>query len=297
MRREELVDLNAFAVVAEEQSFTRAAAKLGTSQSALSYTLRRLEERLDVRLLVRTTRRVAPTEAGEKLLGTLRPALDEIGSRLAELTEFRDKPAGVIRITAGEHAVDTVVWPVLAKLAPEYPDIHVEVAVDQGLTDIVSERFDAGIRLGEHLAKDMVAVRIGPDLRMVVVGSPSYFADRSAPRTPHDLTAHNCINIRLPTYGGLYVWEFAKDGREMKVRVEGQMILNTAALRLKAALAGLGLVYVMEDLVAEHVAEGRLVPVLTDWSPPFAGYHLYYPSRRQHSAAFTVLFEALRYRV
>jgi DNA-binding transcriptional LysR family regulator len=221
MRREELVDLNAFAAVAEEQSFTRAAAKLGTSQSALSYTLRRLEERLGVRLLVRTTRRVAPTEAGEKLLGTLRPALDEIGSRLAELTAFRDKPAGAIRITAGEHAADTILWPALARLAPEYPDIHFEVAVDQGLTDIVSERFDAGIRLGEHLAKDMVAVRIGPDLRMVVVGSPSYFADRPAPRTPHDLTAHNCINIRLATYGGLYVWEFAKDGRELKVRVEG----------------------------------------------------------------------------
>jgi DNA-binding transcriptional LysR family regulator len=296
MRREELVDLNAFAVVAEEQSFTRAAARLGTSQSALSYTLRRLEERLGVRLLVRTTRRVAPTEAGEKLLETLRPALDEIGARLGELTKFREKPAGAIRITAGEHAADTVLWPMLAKLAREYPDIHVEVAVDQGLTDIVSERFDAGIRLGEHLAKDLVAVRIGPDLRMVVVGSPSYFADRPPPQTPHDLTAHNCINIRLATYGGLYVWEFAKDGRELKVRVEGQMILNTGALRLKAALAGLGLAYLMEDLVAEHVAEGRLVPVLTDWSPPFAGYHLYYPSRRQHSAAFAVLFEALRYR-
>jgi DNA-binding transcriptional LysR family regulator len=296
MQREELVDLNAFAVVAEEHSFTRAAAKLGTSQSALSYTLRRLEERLGVRLLVRTTRRVAPTEAGEKLLETLRPALDEIGARLGELTKFREKPAGAIRITAGEHAADTVLWPMLAKLAREYPDIHVEVAVDQSLTDIVSERFDAGIRLGEHLAKDMVAVRIGPDLRMVVVGSPSYFADRPAPRTPHDLTAHNCINIRLATYGGLYAWEFAKDGRELKVRVEGQMILNTSALRLKAAVAGIGLAYLMEDLVAERIAEGRLVPVLTDWSPPLSGYHLYYPSRRQHSAAFAVLFEALRYR-
>jgi DNA-binding transcriptional LysR family regulator len=296
MRREELVDLNAFVVVAEEQSFTRAAAKLGTSQSALSYTVRRLEEGLGIRLLVRTTRRVIATDAGEKLLSTLRPALDEIGSRLAELTKVRDKPAGTIRITAGEHAAETIVWPVLADMAGEYPDIHVELAVDQGLTDIVAERFDAGIRLGEHLAKEMVAVRIGPDLRMVVVGSPSYFEGRAKPETPQDLTGHDCINLRLPTYGGLHAWEFARDGREVKVRVEGKLILNTSSLRLKAALAGLGLAYLMEDTITEHVAEGRLVPVLTDWSPPFAGYHLYYPSRRLPSAAFTVFLEALRHR-
>lgn len=296
MRREELVDLNAFMVVAEEQSFTRAAAKLGTSQSALSYTVRRLEERLGVRLLVRTTRRVAPTDAGEKLLGTLRPALDYIGTRLAELTTARDKPAGTLRITAGEHAADAVMWPALARLAPEYPDIHVELIVEQGFTDIVAERFDAGIRLGEQLAKGMVAVRIGPDVRMVVVGAPSYLAGRPLPQTPHDLTDYNCINTRLPTYGGLYVWEFAKDGRDLNVRVEGQLIFNTGALRLKAALAGLGLAYLMEDFVREHIAKGRLVPVLADWCPPFSGYHLYYPSRRQPSPAFTVLVDALRFR-
>ncbi len=296
MRREELVDLNAFAVVAEEQSFTRAAAKLGTSQSALSYTVRRLEERLGIRLLVRTTRRVAATEAGERLLGTLRPALDDIGSRLAELTKVGDKPAGTLRITAGEHAASTVMWPALALLAPRYPAIHVELVVEQGLTDIVLERYDAGIRLGEQLAKDMVAVRIGPDVRMVVGGAPSYLAERPLPRTPHDLTGYDCINTRLPTYGGLYVWEFAKHGRDLKVRVEGQLTFNTGALRLKAALAGLGLAYLMEDLVAEHIAAGRLVPVLTDWSPPFSGYHLYYPSRRQPSPAFAVLVDALRYR-
>lgn len=296
MRREELVDLNAFVVVAEEQSFTRAAAKLGTSQSALSYTVRRLEERLGIRLLVRTTRRVAPTEAGEQLLQTLRPALDEIGSRLAQLTKARDKPAGNLRITAGEHAAEFVIWPALARLAREYPDIHVELVVDQGLTDIVSERFDAGVRLGEHLAKEMVAVRIGPDVRMLVVAAPSYLAGRPVPQTPQELTAFDCINTRLPTYGGLHVWEFEKDGRALNVRVEGRLVFNTAALRLKAALAGLGLAYLMEDLVAEHIAEGRLVPVLTDWCPSFSGYHLDHPSRRQPSPAFAVLVEALRHR-
>ena len=296
MRRDELVDLNAFVVVAEEQSFTRAAAKLGTSQSALSYTVRRLEERLGVRLLVRTTRRVAPTEPGERLLRTLRPALNEIGFCLAELSEGRDKPAGTLRITAGEHAAETVMWPALARLAPEYPDIQVELIVDQSLTDIVTQRYDAGIRLGEQLAKDMVAVRIGPDLRMVVVGAPAYLAGKPLPRTPHDLTGFDCINTRLPTYGGLYIWEFAEGGRDLKVRVDGQLIFNTAALRLKAALAGLGLAFLMEDLVADHIAAGRLVPLLTDWCPPFSGYHLYYPSQRQPSPALAVLVEALRYR-
>lgn len=296
MRREELVDLTAFAMVAEERSFTRAAAKLGTSQSALSYTLRRLEERLGVRLLVRTTRRVAPTEAGEKLLATLGPALNDIQSRLAELSGFREKPAGTVRITTGEHAVDTIVWPALARLAPEYPDIHIEIVVDQSLTDIVAERYDAGIRLGEQLAKDMVAVRIGPDLRMIVVGAPSYFANRAAPSSPHQLTDHICINNRLPTYGGLYAWEFSKEGRDIRVRVDGQLVFNTTGLRVKAALAGLGLAYLMEDLVADHIAAGRLVPVLTEWSPPFSGYHLYYPSRRQPSPAFAVVAEALRHR-
>ncbi len=296
MRREELVDLNAFVVVAEEQSFTRAAAKLGTSQSALSYTLRRLEERLGVRLLVRTTRKVAPTAAGERLFRTLRPALDDIGVQLAALGELRDKPAGTIRITSGEHAAETVLWPALKRLLPRYPDIQVEVMVDQSLTDIVAERYDAGVRLGEQVAKDMVATRIGPDVSMAVVGAPAYFANRPAPQVPQDLTGHACINIRLPTAGGLYAWEFEKAGRAVKVRVEGPLVLNTAALRLKAALDGFGLVYLFEDQVRQHVDDGRLQHVLADWSPPFSGYHLYYPSRRQPSPAFALLVEALRYR-
>jgi DNA-binding transcriptional LysR family regulator len=296
MRREELVDLNAFVMVAEERSFTRAAAKLSTSQSALSYTIRRLEARLGVRLLTRTTRSVAPTEAGERLLRTLGPALDRIGTELAALSELREKPAGKIRITAGEHAAHAILWPALATLLAHHPDIDVEVVVDYGLTDIVAERYDAGIRLGEQVARDMIAVRIGPDFRMAVVGAPSYFANRSKPRTPQDLMAHTCINIRLPTYGGLYVWEFEKRGRELKVRVEGQLVFNNLALRVDAALAGCGLAYLPEDQVQPHVADGRLVRVLEDWCAPFPGYHIYYPSRRQTVPAFALLVEALRYR-
>ncbi|HEX9327776.1 MAG TPA: LysR family transcriptional regulator [Reyranella sp.] len=296
MRREELADLNAFVAVAEERSFTRAAAKLGTSQSALSFTVRRLEERLGVRLLSRTTRSVAPTQAGERLLGTLGPALDKIGAELTALGELREKPAGTIRITAGEHAALTVLWPALSKLLPLYPDIEVELNVDQGLTDIVAERFDAGVRFGEQVARDMIAVRVGPDMRMAVVGAPSYFARRPKPRKPQDLTAHDCINLRLPTYGGLYAWEFEKRGRELKVRVEGQWVFNSLGLRLDAALAGFGLTYVPDDVVQPHLADGRLVRVLADWCPPFAGYHLYYPSRRQPTPAFAMLVEALRYR-
>ncbi len=296
MKREELADLNAFAAVAEERSFTRAAAKLGTSQSALSFTVRRLEERLGVRLLSRTTRSVAPTEAGERLLRTLGPALDKIGAELAALSELREKPAGTIRITAGEHAVKAVLWPALSKLLPLYPDIEVELNVDQGLTDIVAERFDAGVRFGEQVARDMIAVRIGPDVRMAVVGAPSYFARRPRPRKPQDLTAHDCINLRLPTYGGLYAWEFEKRGRELKVRVEGQFVFNSLDLRIDAALAGFGLTYLPEDQVQTHLADGRLIQVLADWCPPFAGYHLYYPSRRQPAPAFALVVDALRYR-
>ena len=296
MRREELADLNAFVAVAEERSFTRAAAKLGTSQSALSFTVRRLEERLGVRLLSRTTRSVAPTEAGERLLGTLGPALDKIGAELAALSELREKPAGTVRITAGEHAARTVLWPALAKLLPLYPDIKVELIVDYGLTDIVAERYDAGVRLGEQVARDMIAVRVGPDFRMAVVGAPSYFAGRPRPKRPQDLTDHDCINLRLPTYGGLFAWEFEKRGRELKVRVEGQLVFTNLALRLNAALAGLGLAYLPEDVVQTHLADGRLIRVLDDWCPPFSGYHLYYPSRRQPTPAFAVLVEALRYR-
>jgi DNA-binding transcriptional LysR family regulator len=296
MRRDELVDLNAFLTVAEESSFTRAAARLGTSQSALSHTIRRLESRLGVRLLARTTRSVAPTEAGERLLRTLGPAFDEIGEELAALGELRDKPAGTIRITAGDHAAETVLWPALARLLPDYPDIKVEIVVDLGLTDIVAERYDAGVRFGEQIAKDMIAVRIGPDLRMATVASPAYFARRPGPKKPQDLADHDCINLRLPTLGGLYAWEFEKNKRELKVRVEGQLIFNDIALVLMAAIEGFGLAHLPEDHVQAQVANGRLVRVLEDWCPPFPGYHLYFPSRRQQSPAFALLVEALRYR-
>jgi DNA-binding transcriptional LysR family regulator len=296
MPRHDINDLLAFLAVARERSFTRAAARLGVSQSALSHTMRGLEQRLGIRLLTRTTRSVAPTEAGERLLRTVGPRFDEIDAELASLSELRDKPAGTIRITAGEHAAEAVLWPALARLLPDYPDIHVELIVDYGLTDIVAERYDAGVRLGEQVAKDMIAVRIGPDFGMAVVGSPSYFERRPRPKTPQDLTAHTCINIRLPTYGGVYAWEFEKRGRELRVRVEGQLVFNNTALRMNAALSGLGLAYLPEDRVAAHVAEGRLVRVLDDWCPPFSGYHLYYPSRRQPTPAFALLVDALRYR-
>jgi DNA-binding transcriptional LysR family regulator len=297
MSRHNVNDLLAFLAVAKERSFTRAAAKLGVSQSALSHTIRGLEERLGLRLLARTTRNVAPTEAGERLLLTVGPRFDEIEAGLAALSELREKPAGTIRITAGEHVADTILWPALEKLLPDFPDIKVEIVVDYGLTDIVAERYDAGVRLGEQVAKDMIAVRIGPDMRMAVVGAPSYFARRKRPQTPQDLTAHDCINIRLPTYGGLYAWEFEKGGRELKVRVDGQLVFNNIALRLNAALAGFGLAYLPEDQVHTQIADGRVIRVLADWCPPFPGYHLYYPSRRQPTPAFALLVEALRYRV
>ena len=296
MPRQNVNDLLAFLAVARERSFTRAAAKLGVSRSALSHTIRGLEARLGVRLLARTTRSVAPTEAGERLLRTVGPRFDEIDAELAALSELREKPAGTIRITAGEHPADAILWPTLQKLLPDYPDIRVEIVIDYGLTDIVAERYDAGVRLGEQVARDMIAVRVGPDMRMAVVGAPSYFAGRPRPRTPQDLTAHACINLRLPTYGGLYAWEFEKGERELKVRVEGQLVFNNIALRLNAALAGFGLAYLPEDQVQAHLAEGRLVRVLADWCPPFSGYHLYYPSRRQPTPAFALLVDALRYR-
>ncbi|RUW63426.1 LysR family transcriptional regulator [Mesorhizobium sp. M7A.F.Ca.US.008.03.1.1] len=296
MPRDNLNELTAFLAVAREESFTRAAAKLGVSQSALSHTVRALEERLGVRLLTRTTRSVSPTEAGERLVRTIGPRLDEIETELTALSALREKPAGTIRITAGEHAADAILWPALAKFLPAYPDIKVEIIVDYSLTDIVAGRFDAGVRLGEQVARDMIAVRIGPDMRMAVVGSPAYFATRPKPRTPQNLTTHNCINLRLPTYGGLYAWEFEKAGRELKVRVEGQLVFNTAALRMNAVLAGLGLAYLPEEQVTAHLADGRLVRVLADWCAPFPGYHLYYPSRRQATPAFSLMVDALRYR-
>jgi DNA-binding transcriptional LysR family regulator len=296
MPRANLNDLLAFLAVAKEGSFTRAAAKLGVSQSALSHTIRGLEERLGLRLLIRTTRRVSPTEAGERLLHTVGPRLEEIEAELEALSELRQKPAGTIRITAIDYAAETVLWPKLVKLLREYPDIKVEIIIDYGLTDIVAKRYDAGVRLGEQVAKDMIAVRIGPDMRMAVVGAPSYFRERSPPRAPQDLIGHNCINLRLPTHGGLYAWEFEKGDRELKVRVEGQLVFNATAQMLNAALAGFGLAYVPEDLIQKHLAKGRLIRVLGDWCPPFSGYHLYYTSRRQPTPAFALLVNALRYR-
>ncbi|MFL5015965.1 MAG: LysR family transcriptional regulator [Rhizobium sp.] len=296
MPRPVVNDLIAFLAIARAQSFTKAAGKLGVSQSALSHTIRGLEERLGLRLLTRTTRSVAPTEAGERLLLSIGPRLDEIESELAALSALREKPAGTIRINAGEHAADAVLWPALETLLPDYPDINVEIIVDYGLTDIVAERYDAGVRLGEQVAKDMIAVRIGPDMRMAVVGAPGYFDTRPKPMTPQDLTDYNCINLRLPTYGSVYAWEFEKDGRELRVRVEGQLVFNNIALRLNAVLAGMGLAYMPEDLVEAHLADGRLVRVLEDWCPPFSGYHLYYPSRRHTSPAFALVVDALRYR-
>ena len=296
MQRGNLDDVLAFLAVARERSFTRAAAKLGVSQSALSHTIRGLEARLGVRLLTRTTRSVAPTEAGERLLDTVGPRFEEIEAALEDLSDFREKPAGTIRITATEFAADTILLPELAKLLPAYPDIKVEITIDYGLTDIVAARYDAGVRSGEQVAKDMIAVRIGPDMRMAVVGTPGYFKTRPPPKKPQDLVEHNCITLRLPTHGGLYAWEFEKGGRELRVRVEGQLTCNTTQQMLNAALAGLGLAYLPEGLATAHVAKGRLRRVLEDWCLPYSGYHLYYPSRRQQSAAFALLVEALRHR-
>jgi DNA-binding transcriptional LysR family regulator len=296
MPRTDFNDIVAFLAVAREQSFTRAAAQLGVSQSALSQTLRSLESRLGLRLLTRTTRSVSPTEAGERLLRAAGPRLEEIDAELASLTELRDKPSGTIRITAHDHAVRAVLWPALEKLLPNYPDTKVEIVIDYGLTDIVAERYDAGVRSGEMVAKNMLAVRTGSDMRSAVVGAPSYFANRPKPKMPQDLTAHSCVNLRLPTHGGLYAWEFAKGKRELRVRVEGQLVFNASAPMLEAALAGLGLAYVPEDSVQAYVAKGRLIRVLDDWCPPYPGYHLYYPSRRQPTPAFTLLVDALRHR-
>jgi DNA-binding transcriptional LysR family regulator len=293
--RENLNDLLAFLAVARERSFTKAAAKLGVSQSALSHTIRGLEARLGLRLLARSTRSVSPTEAGERLLGAVGPHFEEIEAEMAALSELREKPAGTIRITTTDYAADAILLPKLAEFLPRYPDIKVEITVDYGLADIVAQRYDAGVRAGEQVAKDMVAVRIGPDLCMAVVGSPAYFARRSPPRRPQDLTAHDCINLRLPTYGGLYAWEFEKGKRKLKARVEGQLVFNGTTQMLNAALAGLGLAYVLESVAQPYLDTGHLVRALEDWCPPFSGYHLCYPSRRQSLPAFSLLVEALRY--
>jgi DNA-binding transcriptional LysR family regulator len=296
MHRGHLDDLLAFIAVGRECSFTKAAAKLGVSQSALSHTIRELEARLGVRLLTRTTRSVSPTDAGKRLLHNIAPRFEEIEAEVAALRELRDKPAGTIRLTAGDHAIRCLLWPKLVKFLPKYPDIKVEIAIDYGLTDIVAQRYDAGVRWGEQVGKDMIAVRIGPDIRFAVVGSKSYFAKQSVPQTPQELIGHACINLRLPTYGGLYAWEFAKGDRELKVRVEGQLIFNSIFDVLDAALVGFGIAFVPEDLAQAHLAKGRLRRVLEEWCPPWSGYHLYYPSRRQQSPAFVLLVDALRHR-
>ena len=291
-----LDDLTALVAVARERSFTRAAAKLGVSQSALSQTIRELEAGLGVRLLTRTTRSVSPTEAGERVLRTIAPRLEEIDVELAALRELREKPAGTIRITATEFAIESLLMPKLAKLLRDHPDIKVEMIVDYGLTDIVAERFDAGVRFGEQVAKDMIAVRIGPDMRMAVIGAPSYFKSRPEPKKPQDLLAHNCINLKLPTHGNVYAWEFERGNRELRVRVDGQLTFNATAEMLNAALEGFGLAYIPEGMAQPHVNKGRLKRVLADWCPPYSGYHLFYPSRRQSSAAFNLVVDALRHR-
>lgn len=293
--QENFNDLFAFAAVATERSFTKAAAKLGVSPSALSHTIRNLEGRLGLRLLTRTTRSVSPTEAGERLLRTVKPRFDEITSEISVLSDQRERPAGTVRITASEHAAISVITPALQKLVPLYPDINVEVSIDSGLTNIVAERFDMGIRLGERVAKDMIAVRVSPDLRWVVVGAPSYFATHGIPESPQDLTGHNCIDIRFPTHGELFVWDFEKDGREVKVKVDGQLTFNSIFMRLDATLSGLGIAYLPEDRVASLIADGSLISVLDEWSQPCPGYHLYYPNRRHPSLAFSLVVDALRY--
>jgi DNA-binding transcriptional LysR family regulator len=296
MARRDTGDLIAFLAVARERSFTRAASTLGVSPSALSHTMRGLEERLGVQLLTRTTRNVSSTEAGERLLRAIVPHFDGIEEALAAITGLRDKPAGVLRLVAGDHAAETILWPAVARLQSDYPDIAVEIDVDNGLSDIVGGRYHAGVRLGERVDKDMIAVRISADLRMAVIGAPAYFADHPKPRHPKELTSHACINMRLPTFGGFYVWEFEKGGKEMKVRVNGPLAFNSSKLVVDAALSGSGLGFVLEDRVKAHIKSGALVRVLADWCTPFPGYYLYYPSRRQAAPAFSILVDALRWR-
>jgi DNA-binding transcriptional LysR family regulator len=296
MNRTDLADLSAFLMVAEQRSFTKAAAQLGISQSALSHAMRRLEERMGVLLLTRTTRSVSPTDAGDKLVEIVRPALDQIDAGVTKIGLLRDKPAGTIRITTSDHAARSLLLPALEKLLPDYPDLNVEVSINGGFVDIVEERFDAGIRLGEAIDRDMIAVRIGPPVRMACVGSPAYFERRPAPLTPHDLADHNCINIRFTSAGGLYSWEFENDQRAMNVRVGGQVTITGSSFVVPAVEAGLGLAITIDDVVKESIANGTLIRVLEDWCPPFEGYHLYYPSRRQTSPAFALLVDTLRYK-
>jgi DNA-binding transcriptional LysR family regulator len=296
MAREDFNDLLWFLAVAEERSFTRAAAKLGLAQSTLSHTIKRLETRMGIRLLTRTTRNVAPSEAGERLRLSLAPRMAEIEADIAALMELRDKPAGNVRITLSDHALESLVWPKLRPVLGAYPDIKLELSADSGFRNIVEEGFDAGVGLGESVEKDMIAIRIGPDWRLVAVASPGYLSGRPAPEHPQDLIGHNCINRRQATAGGLYAWEFGKDGRELRVRVDGQLTFNGDDAMIDAALNGYGIAYVPGDLVDRHIASGDLVLVLDEWSPRFPGYYIYYPSRRQNLPAFKVVVDALRYR-
>jgi len=295
MAREDFNDLLWFLAVAEERSFTKAAAKLGITQSTLSHTIKRLETRMGIRLLTRTTRSVAPTEAGERLRQSLAPRVAEIEAEIAALMEFRDKPAGTIRITLSDHALNSVVWPKLRPVLSAYPDIKLELSIDNGLRNIVEDGFDAGIRLGESVEKDMIAIRVGPDWRMIAVASPAYLATHPVPEHPQDLIGHNCINMRQATAGGLYAWEFSQDGQDLRVRVDGQLTFNTSYAMIDATLSGFGIAYLPEDLADRHIASGDLVLVLDDWSPKFAGYYIYYPSSRQNLPAFKVIVDALRY--
>ncbi len=293
------IDLNnllAFIVVARERSFTRAAAQLGVSQSALSHTIRRLEEKMGIRLLTRTTRGVSTTEAGERLYINLGPHYEGIQTELSALYALNDKPAGTIRISTHDRPADTILWPKLSKLLPLYPELNIEISINYELIDIVAERFDAGVRLGDQVAKDMIAVRISPDVRMAVVGAPSYFKNRVIPQTPQELTGQNCIRLRLPTHGGIYAWEFEKGGQILHVQVQGQMIFNQSVHILNAALQGYGIAYLPEEQIKPYVAEGQLIQLLEPWCPTFPGYHLYFPSRRQSSPAFSLVVETLRYR-
>ncbi|MRH98211.1 LysR family transcriptional regulator [Agrobacterium tumefaciens] len=296
MRQGDFSELVAFIAVAEAGSFTRAAAKLGLSQSAVSYSVRMLEQKLGVRLISRTTRSLSLTDAGQRMLRNLKPAFENIESEISAISALRDKPTGMIRITTFRYAATSVLWPVVSKFMTEYPDIQLEITLDEGLTDIVADRFDAGIRVGEQVQKDMIAVKIGPDLRMAVVGSPAYFANRKIPQTPRDLGEHLGVSYRQTTSGGLYAWEFERGGEELQVRMNGPLIINDGLMLEAAALDGLALAYTFESQVAQYIEDGRLIRVLEDWCEPFSGYHLYYPSRRQHTAAFALLVEALRYR-
>ncbi|MBB3287116.1 MULTISPECIES: LysR family transcriptional regulator [unclassified Rhizobium] len=294
MKREDLNEMLWFLAVAEERSFTKAAAKLGTSQSSISHAVKRLEARIGLRLLTRTTRSVVPTDVGERLIRSLAPRLAEIDTEIDELMAFRDKPSGTVRMTLSDHALDSVVWPKLRPVLKEYPDVKLDLNIDNGFRNIVEERFDAGVRLGESLDRDMIAVRIGPDWRLVAVASPEYLSTRGVPDDPGELVSHICINHRQARSGGLYAWEFEKGGRELRVRVDGQLTFNTSYAMIDAALSGYGIAYLPEDLVQASIESGRLVQVLDDWSPAFPGYYLCYPSRRQNSPAFRIVIDALR---